>query len=1554
MKTPKRSLLLLMCALLSSSALSTLSASGAPVVISAEENSGQAEEEILLPYQDVSLSFEERAADLVSRMTLEEKQSQLQARTAPVISRLGIRAYDWWSEGLHGVARSGEATVFPTGLGMASTWNPDLVEKLGTVTSDEARAYTNEKGKGLSYWSPTINMARDPRWGRAEETFGEDPYLTGQIGTSYVRGMQGNDERYLKVIATGKHFAANNSEYNRHNGSSDMSDAELRDYYTRAFRTLVEDGNVASIMTSYNRLNGTPMPANRFMIETLLRRTWGFDGYVTSDCGAIRDIYSSHKWVPEGWDHAVSAAEAAGLAIQAGTDLNCGGVYACEAVNAVNEGIISEDGLDIALVRLFTARMRTGEFDPADSVPYSSETYSWNNQICSEEHTALSREASREAVVLLKNEPAATESEKLLPFDQDEVQDVVIVGAQADSIILGDYSGTPRNENKPTPLQSLKNRLGEDHVTWIQTHSDPIVGNYSMNLKTFRFKDTQGNVISTLEPSDGSELHDCRVEGGGNLGYTKPGSYIRFDNIDLDTVASISADCSWPASEGRGGNLEIHAGSADGPILGTIYTSSTGGWQSYQTFEASLSLSEECSGVQNLYFVFRDRNTNVDLTADDQQKIASADAVIAYVGTVESDSAEESDRNSLDLPRSQADLITKLVSMNPRTAVYIQSVSEVNVESFKDSVPALLWCTYNGQAQGEAMADLLFGDANPSGRLPFTWYTSQSDLPDMGDYSLVPNEDSQGRTYQFYTGEVSWPFGHGLSYSSFEYSNLTLDKTTVTPDDHIQVSVDVTNTSDVDGQEVVQLYVVSPQAAEISRADRQLKGFEKVSLKAHETRTVVLDLDVSDLWFWDEEKNAQSFDQGEMMLEIGRSAADIRQSAPVILNGEAKKVLTTVRAIPDKVCLDGNDENEKAKTVLSAALNDETFINLEEATVLWTSSRPEVASVDEKGTVTSKKAGTALITATVTWNGQSISDSYPISVTKEEDEKFHQFADTHFDAMSSADELVRAGWNIIRPDSSSPVRIEPGEGLQISSGRGDLYQTSNTARNLVSMDLEGNWAVTVKMNTDFVPNAIYQQAGLLIYDDDDNYMKLCSIENGQGSEMQLGIETGGSWSDVKRTALAAENLRLRVEKQNKSYTFTYTAENGEPVQAGTITAAFKHPKLVLFAFNGEQNKAAMTATFKEVLFDRAKEEEKADKTMLQQAVDEAIRLKENNALEGVNPLVARNFNTALENAQAVLASDSAAQEEVNEAWMNLSRAIQMLSFTTDKTELQALIEKAQAVNLDLYEPGETVDEFSAALNYAIEVNSREDVLTEGSIAKAIERLTKAMEALESVRKPEVQIDSDLLQLLVDSVKEADLEKYVLSGQEEFKAALSQAEEVLADPESQGAVDDAARALHHAWLNLRLKADESLLALIQQTLVQAEAVSLSLCSLEDQNFVSTWCGSARALITTEEPDAQETRKLAEEALKVRKILDGATEQKPENPADEKTALEKPESSTIPASSTEKQEPESSRKQQPSVNRSVKTASGFLMETIGGLAAAAASLGVLIRVRKRDNR
>ena len=1011
-------------------------------------------------YMDTSYTFAERAADLVSRMTLEEKASQL-GNGASAIPRLGVAAYDYWSEALHGVARSGEATVFPTGYGIAQSWNRDLVQQIMEATSDEARAYNNEKGKGLSYWSPTINMSRDPRWGRTEETYGEDPFLTTEIGSSFVKGLEGTDEDtpYLKAIATVKHYAANNSEFNRHNGSSNMDDRTLREYYTRAFKGVVQNVGVHSAMTSYNRINETPSVANTYTIETLLRRTFGFTGYVTSDCGAINDVYQNHKWQPEGWDHSVDQAETTALCILAGTDLECGGVYKANAVAAVQRGLLTEDDIDVALVRMFTARMETGEFDAAELVPYRSDEYSWDNQISADDHTALALQASEEGVALLKNEPAAGEQAALLPFDAAQVDNLVVVGEKelVNAAILGDYSGTPNEANESTPLEGITQVLQSlNPGATVSYVGSPVSGaNYFCNFRNFELKDAEGETTATLTPADAAAYSNCTLESGGNFGYAYDNLWVRYDNVSLDGVTQITVQSSGSSNEATHGTFEVHLDSRTGPVIGTIISQPTGSWSDYRTYTGEITQPQ--TGAHTLYIVGDSGQEFTPFSEADQSTIRNADAVVAYVGTRQSDSAEERDRSTIALPRMQSDIVNAVLALNPRTAVYISSVGQVDIEDFREAAPAILWCTYNGQAQGIAAGNLLFGEANPSGKLTFTWYADESELPDIGDYNIYPTETSMGRTYQYFTGKVSYPFGHGLSYTDFEYSNLQvsgsgsasyqmgdvdgdgeieasdalmalqaatekIDLTSeqelradvdgtagvsssdalqilqaatkkitlptvegeasgVTPDDTVTVSVDVKNTGSVEGAEVVQAYVVSPRAQEATRPDKQLKGFEKITLAPGESKTVTIELPVSDWYFWDEEAGKNVYDQGDWTIQVGSSSGDIRDTETVTLSGDLTPHLQTVTAIPSGHTLDLSDGT--ITTDLSVCLNDDSFIELEDATIEYTSSNPQVATVDADGTVHSVAPGVATITAKVTFNGESKESSFPVAVKNE-------------------------------------------------------------------------------------------------------------------------------------------------------------------------------------------------------------------------------------------------------------------------------------------------------------------------------------------------------------------------------------------------------------------------------------------------------------------------------------------------------------------------------------------------------------------------------------------
>ena len=945
----------------------------------------QAEPDTLLPYQDTTLSFEERAADLVSRMTLEEKASQLGNRTS-AISRLGVASYDYWTEALHGVARLGEATSFPYSIAMAASWDPDMIQEITDAVSDEARGYSNGKGQGLSYWSPTINMARDPRWGRNHESYGEDPFLTTQIGSGFVKGMQGDDEKYLKTIATVKHYAANNSEYNRHTGDSQMDDRTLREYYTRAFKGVVREADVASAMSSYNRVNGIPASANTYLLDTLLRKTFGFDGYVTSDCGAIQDITENHKWAPEELGRVVTKEESVAYSLMAGCDLDCGSIYPTYAENAVNTGVLSEDVIDQALLRLFTARMQTGEFDPAEDVPYRSETYSFDNQVENAEHKQLAEDSANDTIVLLKNEAANGESDPILPLDISAGKNIVMVGGIADEVVLGGYSGTPSEENTSTPIQGME-ALGAD-VTYIEGAATAPAGSYICNMRNVIIHKKDGTTV-TLKPSDAKELVGCRYEAGsGNIGYITPGATLMYENVDVKNIDSISFEVAGDTSV-LPGTITVTMDSLSGMQFASVKTESTGGWQTYKELSYTVTDAGGYS-TQDLYFSFSMEYQNVTFTDEETQQIQNADTVIVCLEG--NTSGEGTDRSTIVMPSGQISLINTLAQLNPRTVVYLQTVGAVELGDFMDNVPAILWTCYNGQAQGNAMARVICGEVNPTAKLPFTWYAQNAALPTIDDYDIRGGEDYAGWTYQYYDGPVTYPFGYGLSYSSYEYSNLKITSSaTVTPNDTLTATVDVKNTSNVDGEEIVQLYVAVPNPDGVNRPFKQLKSFEKVAIAAGETKTVTLTLDLSDCYFWDEEEGRNVYDQGEYTLFVGPSSDEEdaqMQTATFTMDGELTPELTVVTATADKVVLNAANQDKVITTEVTATMNDDSFYDLEngDATVTFESDDPTVATVDENGVVRAVGSGVTTITATVKIGDVTMSDSFPVAVQVEVEE----------------------------------------------------------------------------------------------------------------------------------------------------------------------------------------------------------------------------------------------------------------------------------------------------------------------------------------------------------------------------------------------------------------------------------------------------------------------------------------------------------------------------------------------------------------------------------------
>lgn len=933
-------------------------------------------------YLDVKLTDKERAVDLVSRMTSEEKYSQLTAMTAPAIPRLGVNAYNWWSEALHGVARDGEATSFPTGLGIAATWNPELVKTAASAMSDEAREKFNSRRNdhGLNYWSPTINMDRDPRWGRAEETYGEDPYLCGSIAEAFVGGFQcyNADEGRYKALSTVKHFLANNSEQNRHNGSSNVDERDLHEYYTEAFRRAIERAGASSVMTSYNAVNGVPMSVNKPILDGLLRRTWGFGGFVVTDCSALYDVSFHHSWRPDGWgDKPWGEKETAAYAILAGIDLNCGVILAPHTGRAVDAGLLNDRDVDKALVRLFTARMSTGEFDPDGGI-FGGGQYA--GMIHSEAHKKLAEDMADEAVVMLENDG-------MLPLSGN-VKNLVVIGRLAGEVTLGDYS-TDAPINVSTPVDGITAALlranPDAKITYIPG-SDSGSGRFLMNLKNISLLDAAGDKIGEIDLTKCAETSACRVDRDGSIGFASAGGCrVKFGagSIDFGKAAKFSAQMS-----GDGGvpptRIEIRAGDpVNGPLLGTVDgEGSTGGWKNYKRYDFNAATGGGYTS-EDIYIVMTKVPTSIEFSEQEKAQIRDADAVVFFAGTRPGENGyfEETDGYTLDLPNRQSEMINRAAELNKNIAVYIQAVSEVNVEKFRDSVRAILWSTYNGQAQGNAAGRILFGEANPSGKLPFTWYMSVDDLADIKDYTIRPNAENKGRSYRYFTGDVAYPFGYGLSYAKFEYSNLKINRGSVTPNDKINVTFDVENVGKTCGGEVAQMYVASPNADGNGRPKKRLKGFKKVFIEAGEKASVTLELDASDLWYWDSEKACETFDEGKYTIEVGAdSRACESMTAEFELKGALKKQIFAVTAIPNGHVM-SLSKNERLKTELTASCNDQSFVDLKTANVEFSITDESVATVDEAGFVTPVGEGIATVTASVTFDGKTKTDSFAVKVT---------------------------------------------------------------------------------------------------------------------------------------------------------------------------------------------------------------------------------------------------------------------------------------------------------------------------------------------------------------------------------------------------------------------------------------------------------------------------------------------------------------------------------------------------------------------------------------------
>ncbi|MEO8173972.1 MAG: glycoside hydrolase family 3 C-terminal domain-containing protein, partial [Sediminibacterium sp.] len=724
-------------------------------------------------YLNTAYSFRERAADLVSRMTLEEKMSQL-GNTMPAIPRLSVNKYDVWGEALHGVMgrnnNSGmSATSFPNSVAVGCTWDPELIKRETTVISDEARGFNHDLIFTLTYWSPVVEPARDPRWGRTAETFGEDPFLVSKISSGFIKGLMGDDPTYLKTVPCGKHFIANNTEYNRHSGSSNMDDRDLREFYLIPYKSLIEKDNLPAIMTAYGAVNGKPMSANEFLVDSVIRRTYGMDGYVTGDCGAISDMIRGHNYAKDG-------ADATAIGLTVGVDTDCGSVYQVSALEALKKGLITVTMIDRALVNIFTIRMRLGEFDPQNTVPYAGIKQSIINN---PSHNDLALEIATKTPVLLKNEMVSKTAQKALPLNTTTIKKIAVLGPQADKIELGDYSGTVEPSLQSSPLSGIQNYVKEKGLPIEVMHAaggNTERKNDFFTLNSFSTLAKDGKVkeydATKFDNSAKGLITEPRF-GRVSIRGIKNGDWTSYGNINVGELDSIRFKMSVTYD---GGVIEARVGSATGNIIASQKVIGNGQGGGGGPFGNAVNVSAKVNtlgitGAQDVYLVFREP----EAPATDKKTLdiaASADVAIIFVGTDQTTGREESDRFSLVLPGNQMALIKAVAAVNPHTIVVMQTMGMVEVEAIKNNlnIPGIIFTGYNGQAQGAAMAKILFGEVNPGGKTSLTWYKSVNDLPDFNDYTLRGGAGKNGRTYWYFNKDVSYEFGYGLSYTTFDYS----------------------------------------------------------------------------------------------------------------------------------------------------------------------------------------------------------------------------------------------------------------------------------------------------------------------------------------------------------------------------------------------------------------------------------------------------------------------------------------------------------------------------------------------------------------------------------------------------------------------------------------------------------------------------------------------------------------------------------------------------------------------------------------------------------------
>ncbi|MCX6120798.1 MAG: glycoside hydrolase family 3 C-terminal domain-containing protein [Ignavibacteriales bacterium] len=822
------------------------------------------------PYQNPALPIEVRVNDLVSRMTLDEKISQMM-NAADSISRLGIPDYNWWSEGLHGVAISGIATVFPQSIGLAATWDDSLVNRVGDVISTEFRAKFNDyqkKGdhgifKGLTVWSPNVNIFRDPRWGRGQETYGEDPYLTSRMGVAFVKGMQGSDPKYLKVVSTPKHYAVHSGpESERHHFDAVTDYRDFAETYTPAFKACITEGGAFSVMGAYQRYLATPCCASELLLKKVLREKWNFKGYVVSDCGAIYDIYGNHKFVS-------TPEEASALAVLAGCDLECGDTYKY-LKNAVQKGLLKETDIDISVKRLFTARYKLGMFDPPETVRYAQIPISEND---TPEHRELALKAARESIVLLKNE------NNFLPLKKD-TKTIAVIGPNANviEVLYGNYNGV---SSKPvTLLDGIKNRAPASTKIIYEPGSNiadqsPILTAIPEDVFLTGHENEKGLIAEYFD--------NMNLEGAPFL--TRIDKLVDFDFITQPPLPDENMKFSvrwtgWLVPSVTDTYFIGFLGD-DGYRVYLDDTLLYANWTDHAPTlsKVKMDLSRDkkykirIEYYQNVggavaKFQWAKNNENYTQKIDDAVKQAD---VIIYAGgispmlegeemPIDIEGFHRGDRTSLDIPAVQDNILKRIKLSGKPIVLVLLNGSPLSVQWADKNADAILETWYPGEEGGNAIADVIFGNYNPAGRLPLTFYASVLDLPPFEDYNM------KGRTYRYFNGTPLYEFGYGLSYTTFMYSNIKAPST-IRTNENVHISVEVENTGKMDGDEVIELYTKILDA-KVPVPIHTLQGFKRIFLTKGEKKIVEFNLKPEQFSIIND-KNQRVVEPGSIQLSIG-------------------------------------------------------------------------------------------------------------------------------------------------------------------------------------------------------------------------------------------------------------------------------------------------------------------------------------------------------------------------------------------------------------------------------------------------------------------------------------------------------------------------------------------------------------------------------------------------------------------------------------------------------------------------------------------------------------